>query len=92
MNTLWPFIRLIQLINSVCGLRRDVCIVDLVLVGVVEHCVHHVNSAVLSCVQVKTQLFLPHPVVCAVNLNLQQLPHHRQVVDHIQDQSFQLQL
>lgn len=64
----------------------------LILIGVAELCVHHLYGAALLCVQVEPQLFLPDPVVSGVNLSFSQTLNNRDVVDHVQNQSPQLQL
>lgn len=64
----------------------------LVLIGVVELGVHHLDVAASVLAQVETQLLLPGPAVGAVGLRLAQLLHQLNVVDDVQDQGLQLKL
>lgn len=64
----------------------------LVLISIVKLCIHHVNETAFVWSHIEAELFLPGPVISTGNSCLDELLHHADVVDNIEDQSLQLQL
>lgn len=67
--------------------------VALVFESVIEEGVTHANHALLATIELVSELFEPHPVVGVASLRdlvLQELIHHIDVVDDVQDEGLHL--
>ena len=67
--------------------------IPLVFISVVEECITHANFALLLLVNEVAKLLVPHPVLRVLSVGngvVHELVDHVNVVDDVQDKSFEL--